>query len=353
MRVFTVLTVAAALLAGCAEQQSEPTPATAGAPEAPRTAPSEVSQPEPTPPTEATTRPEAETLPQSQVMARVNGKPIYMDELTELLIHDHGLSLAQQLIANELVRQEARKQGVTITEDDVNRQEERMLERAFGEVEGKQQRQRLLRQFLNRRGISENLWRLIVRRQAMLDKLAEQDLEISEDELRKAFGEQYGRKVVVRHIQTPTLEEAQEIIEKLRQGADFAELAEAESTNPSADEGGLLPAIGKDTENVPPAIRSTALAMEEVGELSEPVQSGTAFHVLKLEREVPPEDVEFDDVRDELETELRERARSQAGQQLFHQMMLEARQDDTIEFVNPILKQQIEEARQEAEREYQ
>ncbi|MGC9454540.1 MAG: peptidylprolyl isomerase [Phycisphaerae bacterium] len=286
-------------------------------------------------------------------MATVNGEPIYMDELTDLLIRDHGLSLAQQLIANELVRQEARKHGITITAEDIDRQESLMLERAFGQVQQPQQRRQLLRQFLARQGISQDLWRLIMRRQAMLDKLAERDLEISEQELQKAFGEQYGRKVVVRHIQTPTLEEAQEIIEKLQEGADFAELAQAESTNPSADEGGLLPPIGKETENVPPAIRSAAMAMEEVGELSEPIQSGTAFHVLKLERVVPPQDVKLQDVRDELEADLRERKKSQAGQEIFHQLMMDAQDSDAIEFVNPILKQQLEEARQEAERAYQ
>lgn len=352
MRVLLFLGVTMVLLVGCAEQPVEPQ--TASTPSPTHTTNTPDVAPETQPADDKPVQPEAATEPtagaERAVMALVNGKPVYMDKLHDLLLRDYGMDVAQQLIANELVRQEAEKHGISVTKEDINRQQADMLQRAFGELDNEAQRQQLLAQMLNRYGISENIWQMIMRRQAMLDKLANREVELSEEELKRAFGEQYGRKVVVRHIQTPSLEDAQELLDKLQEGADFAELAESESTNPSAADGGLLPPIGRDTENVPPAIRSAAMAMEEVGELSEPVQSGTTFHVLKLDRVIPPQDVELPDVRDELEADLREREIAQAGQQIFHRLMTEAQQQDAIEFVNPVLKQQLEQAREEAER---
>jgi parvulin-like peptidyl-prolyl isomerase len=272
-----------------------------------------------------------------------------MDELEKLLVRDYGMNIAQHLVANELVRQRAAHEGITITEADVERQQDEMLKRAFSQFDASISREHLLDQMLAQRGISRGIWDLMMRREAMLSKLTDQQVEVSEEDLRRAFGARYGRKVVVRHIETASLSDAQSVLEKLSGGADFVELARQESMNDSAANGGLLPPIGKDTEEVPSAIRSAALAMHDVGEISEPVQAGTSFHVLKLDRVIPPQNVQFEEVRGELAADLRRSRARAAARQLFHQLMLEALQSDAVQFVNPTLKAQLEEARQQAE----
>lgn len=334
MRTLWTFLLAAAALAGCRQPAPEPSVASDAA--------EPVRATRPSPPAD---RPG--TRPAGDVMATVNGEPIYMSELEDVLVRDYGMSVAQQLVANELVRQAARARGVTVTQADLERQHEAMLERAFGQVDSAAQREKLLDQVLAQNRISEGVWRLILRRQAMLTKLGAKEVEITEDELRQAFGSEYGRKVVVRHIQTASLPDAQDVLQRLEAGADFAELAAKESTNASGRDGGLLPPIGRDTENVPPAIRSAALAMSEVGEVSEPVQAGTAFHILKLERVIPPQDATFEEVRDELAGDLRRRQGRAEGQRIFHRLMTKAQRSGAIRFVNPILKDQADKARQE------
>lgn len=82
------------------------------------------------------------------------------------------------------------------------------------------------------------------------------------------------------HILLETEEEAVAVIEELKAGADFAELAKAKSTGPSGPEGGELGWNSADTF-VPEF--SAAMISLEAGEITEaPVQTQFGYHVIKL-----------------------------------------------------------------------
>lgn len=276
-------------------------------------------------------------------MAYVNGVPLGMDRLYEILLRSHGLEASQRLIAAEVVRQAARREGISIDDADIREETDRTLERIFGTVETSEQRERMLEQFLERFDLTYEQWRLTVRINAYLTKLAAPQVTVSDRELRDEFNRQYERKVVIRHIQTPTLSQAQEILRKLEAGADFESLAFRYSTNATGQDGGLLPAVGPNTAGVPPAIRQAALAMNSVGEISEPVQVGTTYHVLRLEEIIPPQDVEFDAVREQVAASVRARKLDELKVQLRRELFAQAR----VEYVHPTL----EGLRAQAERE--
>ena len=82
-----------------------------------------------------------------------------------------------------------------------------------------------------------------------------------------------------------------------RGGDDFAALAEAHSTGPSAPRGGDLGYFTAD--RMVPAFSEAAFALE-VGAVSDPVQSEFGWHVIKLEdrRLRPPPPLE--EVRDQM-----------------------------------------------------
>ncbi|MDY6913788.1 MAG: peptidylprolyl isomerase [Planctomycetota bacterium] len=315
MRKWLVISAAAVWLAGCSPDSPPP--------------------PGPNAPTAATSRP----VEQKQVMATVNGESIYMDELNDLLVRSHGLPMARQLIANELVRQAAGGQNITVTDQEVQTAKDRALEQIFGAAATGEHRQKLLAQFLDRYSISRRQWTLTMQRNVLLAKLAEPRVSINEQELRDAFGDKYGRKVVVRHIQTASLADAQQVISKLADGADFAELVKSESTNQAtAKNGGQMEPIGTKQPNIPPAMRQAALGLKTPGELSEPVQVGTTFHLLKLMRVIEPQDVKFEDVKQQLTTELRDRKLRAMQQRVFQELLGAAK----IEYVNPHIKEQAD-----------
>ncbi len=87
-------------------------------------------------------------------------------------------------------------------------------------------------------------------------------------------------------------QQAQQIHAKLRAGADFATLAKQYSADSiSAKQGGLLPWMDVNSE-IDPALKTAALALQQVGQLSAPVRTTYGFSIFTLraqqaERTIP------------------------------------------------------------------
>jgi parvulin-like peptidyl-prolyl isomerase len=95
-----------------------------------------------------------------------------------------------------------------------------------------------------------------------------------------------------RHILVETEEEANEVIERLQAGEDFAELAEELSTDPgSGAQGGDLGFVPRGRFVVPV---DEAVFTLPIGEVGEPVESDYGWHVIEVlereERELSPSD---------------------------------------------------------------
>jgi len=272
------------------------------------------------------------------VIAYVNGSPIYRAPLQEMLLREYGLAVAHQLVADELVRQALaeKKLPVAVDDEEIRAEHELALRQLFPNLSEAPQRELALEQLLLRKGLSRMLWRRTMRRNVLLGRLAEPRATLSDAELRAEFGEEYGRKVVVRHIQVANLSEAQDVLRRLRAGEDFAKLAASVSKNPSARNGGLLSPIGPKAEGLPAAMRQAARAMKKVGDISEPVQVGTTFHILRLEEIIEPKDVKFEDVRDRLAAKLRARKIKRLKDRILRELIREAK----VEFVDSVLKSQ-------------
>jgi parvulin-like peptidyl-prolyl isomerase len=85
--------------------------------------------------------------------------------------------------------------------------------------------------------------------------------------------------------------------------------------------------------------------MTRVGEVSDPVQVGSRFHILKLDRIIEPKDVEFEEVKDAIAADLRERMVRTAANLLLVGLM----QSAVVEFVDPSLKAQADRADEQRE----
>ena len=89
-------------------------------------------------------------------------------------------------------------------------------------------------------------------------------------------------QVWVRHILVDSEEKANEVIEKLNSGSDWAALAAEYSTDTSnKDNGGDLGWIGINDSYVE-EFKNGAFALNETGEVSEPIQSQFGWHVIQL-----------------------------------------------------------------------
>lgn len=279
----------------------------------------------------------------AQLLARVNGEPLPMTPLHEALVQDYGRMIAQQIIADEVVRQELLRRNLSleVTEADIQEESRLALSRLFQfpDPPSEDQWERLLQQFLVREKLTRRQWDATMKRNVRLSRLAEQRVEISEQDLVEEFHRQYDGKLRVRHIQVESLQKALDLLARIQDGADFEALVFKHSNNPDAKTGGWLPEIAARTDppNVSPTLLQAARAMRSEGTVSDPVQVGTTFHLLKLEEIIPPTDVQFSNVKDNLRTIVRQR-RVQQLQQIILRELLNAAD---IQYINPEIRSQI------------
>ena len=81
------------------------------------------------------------------------------------------------------------------------------------------------------------------------------------------------------HILVKTEDEAKDLLAKLKEGADFGELAQEYSMCPSKRDGGDLRFFGKGMMVKP--FEDAAFSLE-IGEISQPVETQFGWHLIKL-----------------------------------------------------------------------
>ncbi|ATF19985.1 peptidylprolyl isomerase [Phaeobacter gallaeciensis] len=132
----------------------------------------------------------------------------------------------------------------------------------------------------------------------------------SDEDLRAAYDEKYtdgtgGDEFNASHILVETKEDAAEVRAELDAGADFATLARERSTGPSGPNGGELGWFGKG--RMVPEFEEAVLVMG-AGDVSAPVQTQFGWHVIKLNDRRTSAAPAFDEVREELATQMRQDA---------------------------------------------
>jgi peptidyl-prolyl cis-trans isomerase C len=115
-------------------------------------------------------------------------------------------------------------------------------------------------------------------------------------------------EVRARHILVESEERAKGVLAKLKAGADFAELAKAESKDPGASDGGDLGYFVQ--EQMVKEFADAAFALEK-GALSQPVKTQFGWHIIKLEDRRNKPVPSFEQVKDQIETYLVRRAQTE------------------------------------------
>jgi peptidyl-prolyl cis-trans isomerase C len=117
------------------------------------------------------------------------------------------------------------------------------------------------------------------------------------------------QEVRARHILVPTEKEAQAILDELKRGTDFAELARQKSKDPgAAAEGGDLGYFTKD--QMVPEFSEVAFKLNK-GELSDPIKTQFGWHIIRVEDKRSKRPPDFADVKDQVETYVIRRAQTE------------------------------------------
>ena len=113
----------------------------------------------------------------------------------------------------------------------------------------------------------------------------------------------YPPQIKVRHILLPKSNDgknkAQELLDQLKTGADFSDLAKQHSIDPgSAPRGGDLGIVTQG--KMVPEFEKAAFALKTLGEISAPVESNFGFHLIRLDQREEGKIAPFSEVKDGL-----------------------------------------------------
>lgn len=307
------------MLPGCTQPQPSETPTVAR-----RLAERTTSNPVPGEKTGTPVSPGTPTIDLPPICVTANGQPISSARLVTLLVEGYGLDTLELLIRHEAAMQALRENGLRLTPDDIDAEYERALREiarptatvADNEAFNRDEAEALLTEVLRRNNVPRTHFMLKVEHDAALRRLAEKQIVVRDDMLPGEYKRLYGERLQVRHIQLNDLREVRQAQSRLAAGEDFAAVARALSHNPlTAADGGLLPPFSPADESVPPLLVETARQLDP-GQVSNPIYIDGLYHLIRLERRIPPSDVPLDQVRDRLRESLRNRLITERMQEL-------------------------------------
>jgi peptidyl-prolyl cis-trans isomerase C len=120
-------------------------------------------------------------------------------------------------------------------------------------------------------------------------------------------------EVHARHILVETEDEAKQVVEELKKGADFADLAKKKSKDPGASDGGDLGFFTKD--QMVPEFSAAAFSLEP-GKISDPVKSQFGWHIIKVEEKRNRKPPDFAQVKPQIESYLTRKAQGASVEKL-------------------------------------
>jgi len=239
-------------------------------------------------------------------------KNTHKGETLKKKIAEAELYVLNQMIDMKLLEQQARKFGITVSEQDVERQVEQIRRRqniTLDELELALSREGLTleeyRGELKKRILSTRYVEQLVRKRV---KVNEEKLKSFYTQNKHQFRKEGGDMVRVADIFLAysdvssegienTDQKADNILQKLKGGADFGDMARKYSEGPTAMDGGSLGFLN--ISEMQYQFREV-LSKLKPGEVSEVIKSPRGIHLLKLVEQVEPKSAPFQEIKNEV-----------------------------------------------------
>lgn len=220
------------------------------------------------------------------------------------------------LVLQKLIRQDASKQGIKVDQEEVDKYLQDIKDKKNEESKDG------FKKFLAETKFSEASLREYLETQQLNSSLSEKvtaDVKVNDADVRKYYDEnpdqfQDPGGIQISHILVAKedLTQAEQIIAKLKQGADFAALAKEYSIDPgSKDNGGDLGTPVNASSNLVPEFLKAALALEPGQYTQKPVESEFGYHIIKAGARSEAGLMTFDQVKEYLQSELENQQKNQ------------------------------------------
>lgn len=228
----------------------------------------------------------------SGYVAEVDGEKILQAELDDALREQYGTEVLETLITNKMVELEAKKLGVTVSEDSIQSEYEELMESYGGEE--------ALQEALEANGLTEKSVKENIRIYQLTKNVIATGIDITDEEVAQYFDnnkESYGQQeeVVASEILLEDETTAKDVLKKLKAGEDFSELAKAYSIDSATSEnGGDIGTISRG--QMDEALEEVVFSLEK-NSISDIVQTSEGYHIIKVTDKVPAKEAVLEDVK--------------------------------------------------------
>jgi len=245
------------------------------------------------------------TLKPQGAIATINGEIITKQELDQKysqLPEQYQLFITKedfldQMINVKLLLQEAKKQAIVISEEEIEFELNNLKKQTSTEEE--------FNELLKQRNIELEDLRKQINEQLTINKLLNETvfskIEISDSKIKQYYEanpdsfEAKEGEIRIKHILVTTEEAAEQLLEDLEEGADFSELAQLQSLDTaSAIRGGELGFISRGQMVKEFEDAAFALAVNQVSSIT---QTQFGYHIIKRE----PGIISYDEAEDQIE----------------------------------------------------
>jgi parvulin-like peptidyl-prolyl isomerase len=207
-----------------------------------------------------------------------------------------------ELINRELMYQDALASGMKLEKEKVDAQIQKMKQRFKSEEDYKAA--------LEREGIKEEILRSEIEKELLVQQLNEKKVteasRMSEKQLEEYYDKNMSKykqpeSVKLRIISIKDEQKAKDILEKIKAGADFSELAYNFSEDSYRVKSGDIGYMHKG--RMLPEIETAALQLK-AGDVSDLIKTEDSWFIIKVEDKKPEQQLTFAEVKDRLRKEL-------------------------------------------------
>lgn len=220
--------------------------------------------------------------------------------------------ILDMLIDEKLQLKKAAELGVSISDDEVNVE----IENAKKYFDSEEK----FNEFLKQQNMELEYYKQSVKKELTINKLFEKltgNAALTDDEVKVYYDTHQNefKSVKASHILLDTREEAEKMLERVKAGENFAELAKQNSKDPSAKENSGNLDYFRHGDMVEP-FENAAFALKP-GEISDIVQTDFGFHIIKVEDSKLDK---FEDVKDQLKSSMLTNKKSTEYEKLLEEM---------------------------------
>ena len=267
------------------------------------------------------------------VAATIGNQQIKVRNLSEECIARHGKQVLDGEINRELLTSALNAKQLQVAQADIDAEVDRAAD-AYGYLttEGKIDRERWLEFVTQQDGVTVDLYvRDAVWPTAALKKLVEGSVEVTQEDMQKAFEANFGRRVEVLAIVCNSDRQAQQVWKMASQNQSnefFGELASKYSVEPGSRENfGQVPPIAMHGGR--PQLEKIAFGLK-TGELSGLVNVGQQWIILKCLGQTEPVVVDPEEVKSDLHKDILEKKTRISMNKTFDKIHSEAQIDNFL-----------------------